>query len=81
MTLYQYKMLSEDEQYDTVFAKGKFLDIVIEGNSKYVLYALDMFFVEVIWDNEKDEIIGLGQFKEGNSLVTLSRSRPCFLRL
>ncbi|WP_299159370.1 hypothetical protein [uncultured Eudoraea sp.] len=41
MTLYEYKMLSEDEQYDTVFSKGKFLDIVIEGNTKYVLYAID----------------------------------------
>ena len=49
MTLYEYKMLSEDEQYETVFAKGKFLDIVIEGNSKFVLYARDKFFVEVIW--------------------------------
>ena len=61
-------MLSEDEQYETVFSKGKFLDIVIEGNSKFVLYALDMFFVEVIWDIEEDQIIGLGQFKEGDSL-------------
>ena len=68
MTLYEYKMLSEDEQYDTVFAKGKFLDIVIEGNSKYVLYAIDKFFVEVVWNNEKDQIIGIGQFKEGDSL-------------
>ena len=31
-------------------------------------YAIDKFFVEVIWDIEKDEIIGLGQFKEGDSL-------------
>ena len=68
MTLYEYKMLSEDEQYDTVFARGKFLDIVIEGSSKYVRYAIDKFFVEVIWNNEKDEIIGLGQFKEEESL-------------
>ena len=29
MTLYEYKMLPEDEQYDTVFSKGKFLDVVI----------------------------------------------------
>ena len=41
MTLYEYKMLSEDEQYDTVFSKGKFLVIVIEDNTKYVLYAID----------------------------------------
>ncbi|MGB5272348.1 hypothetical protein [Eudoraea sp.] len=45
-----------------LIAKGKFLDIVIEGNSKYVIYAIDMFFVEVIWDIETDEIIGKGQF-------------------
>ena len=32
LTLYEYKMLSEDKQYDTVFAKGKFLDIVIGLN-------------------------------------------------
>ena len=68
MTLYEYKMLSEDEHYDIVFSKGKFVDIVIEGNSKYVLYALKMFFVEVIWDIEKNEIIGKGQFVEGKSL-------------
>ncbi len=68
MTLCEYKMLSDDDQYDTVLAKGKFLDIVIEGNSKFVLYAIDKFFVEVIWDTEKDEIIGKGQFKEGDNL-------------
>jgi len=45
-----------------------FGDIYIEGNTKYVLYAIDKFFVEVIWDIEKDEIIGKGQFKEGESL-------------
>ena len=50
MTLYEYKALSEDDQYDTVFSKGKFLDIVLEGNSKYVLYAIDKFFVEVEWE-------------------------------
>jgi hypothetical protein len=41
---------------------------VIDGNTKYVLYAINMFFVEVIWDNKKDEIIGNGVFKEGDSL-------------
>ena len=43
------------------------MDIHINGNTKYVLYAIDMFFVEVIWDEEKDEIIGIGQFVEGDS--------------
>ncbi|UCD61614.1 MAG: hypothetical protein JSV59_03310 [Flavobacteriaceae bacterium] len=40
MTLYEYKMLSENDQYDTVFSKGTFLDIHIDVNTKYVLYAI-----------------------------------------
>ena len=68
MTLYQYKTLSEDDQWDTVFSIGKFLDIVFEGNSKYVLYAIDKFFVEVEWNIETDEIIGKGEFKYGHTL-------------
>ena len=68
MTLYEYKMLSEDEQWDAVFSIGKFLDIFIEGNSKYVLYAIDKFFVEVEWNIENDNIIGKGEFKYGDTL-------------
>jgi len=29
MTLYEYKALSADQQYDIVFSKGRFLDMVI----------------------------------------------------
>ena len=60
-------MLSEDDQWDTVFSIGKFLDIVIEGNSKYVLYAIDKFFVEVVWDIQKDEIVGCAAFEQGKT--------------
>ena len=58
-------MLSEDEQYDTVFSKGRYLDMVIEGNSKFVLYAIDKFFVEVEWNIETDQIVDKGEFKCG----------------
>ncbi len=34
MTLHEYKMLSEDDQWDAVISKDRFRDIVIEGNSK-----------------------------------------------
>ena len=68
MTLYEYKMLSEDEQYDTVFAKGNADPASQVSNSKYVLYAIDKFFVEVEWNVETDEILGKGVFKEGDSL-------------
>ena len=61
-------MQSEDDQWDTVFSIGRFLDIVKEGNSKYVLYAIDQFFVEVEWNIENDEIVGKGEFKCGTTL-------------
>ncbi len=47
MTLYEYKMLSEEDQYNTVLSKGRYLDMVIEGNSKFILDAIDKFFIEV----------------------------------
>ncbi len=58
MTLYEYLMLSDDDQCNAIWDKGKFLDIHLEGNTKLVLYAIDLFFVEVIWEIEKDEIVG-----------------------
>lgn len=68
MTLYEYKMLLEDEQYDIVFSQGKFLDIVIEGTTKYVLYAIDKFFVEVVYDATHNVITEVRSFKYGQSL-------------
>jgi hypothetical protein len=61
-------MLSEDDQYVTVSSNGKFLDMVIEGNSKFVLYAIDKFFVEVLSNIETDEIVAKGVFKCGHTL-------------
>ena len=68
MTLNEFKMLSEDGQWATVYSMGKSLDIVIEGNSKYVLYAIDKFFVEVEWNIETEEIVDKRVFKLGDTL-------------
>ncbi len=40
----------------------------IEGNSKFVLYALDKFYIEVEWDIETDQIVDKGVFKCGDTL-------------
>ncbi len=47
-------------------AHGMF--VVIEGNSKYVLYAIDKFFVEVVYDGEHNTITELRAFKTGHLL-------------
>ena len=68
MTLYEFNCLSGHKKYDTTFQKGTFLDYRIEGNIRYALYAIDMFFVEVEYDNGKNKIQNLRSFKCGELL-------------
>ena len=68
MTLYEFRMLDEDAQWDAVWAYGKFVDLYLTPDIKYVLYTIDRFFVEVEWDIATDQIIGKGAFIEGDSL-------------
>ena len=65
LTLYQYKLLSDHEQYDLLFTQGDFLDMVIEGNSRFAVYALFKFFVEVEYINKENKIIALKSFVTG----------------
>ena len=62
MGIYDINILSEHDQYDTVFTKGQFVDTVTKGDVKYALYGVSMFWVEVKWDNKKGEVIGKGTF-------------------
>jgi len=61
-------MTSLNLRLKALFSIGKFLDIFIEGNSKYVLYAIDKFFVEVEWNVKTKEIVDKGVFKYGDTL-------------
>ena len=68
MTLYEYMMLSEHDQYDTVFTKGQFVDTVTKGETKFVLYAVSMFWVEVTYDAKDNRITGIKSFVGGETL-------------
>ncbi|WBL26768.1 hypothetical protein [Zunongwangia sp. HGR-M22] len=59
LTLYQYKLLSDHEQYELLFTQGDFLDMVIEGNSRFAVYALFRFFVEVEYNNKENNGIAV----------------------
>lgn len=65
LTLYQYKLLSDQDQYDLLFTQGDFLDMIIAGNSRFAVYALFNFFVEVEYNNRENKIIGLKSFVTG----------------
>ena len=68
MTLCQFKMLSKDDQYRTVFTKGQFVEAVTEGETQYVLYAVSMFWVAVTSNAASNKILKCAPFVHGNSL-------------
>ena len=61
-------MLSKDEQYDTVFNKGQFVDSVTKGEIKYALYPVSMFSVEITYDAKDNNITGIKSFIGGDTL-------------
>ena len=46
MTLYQFKLLRERDQYNTVWEKGILVDARITEQYKFLLYRVDTFYVE-----------------------------------
>ena len=72
MGLYEYKILSEDEQWNTLWDKGKFLTNLKLIDKSFSLYAIDKFFVEVELDQLTDKIIGKKVFMHGHCMEKYS---------
>ena len=68
MGIYDFNILTEHYKYDTVFTKGQFVDTVTKGKTKYALYAVSMFWVEVTYDAKDNKITGIKSFVGGESL-------------
>lgn len=66
--LYDFLTLQDQEQYDLVFTEGVFIDYKIEGDQRFALYAIEMFFVEVEYDNLNNTIKNKLAFKTGSTL-------------
>ena len=65
MTLYDFKLKSDHEQYDIVFTQGDFVDYSLEESRRFALFAVFKFFVEVEYDLSSNEIIGKRSFVTG----------------
>jgi hypothetical protein len=50
MTLYEFNILTLEDKQATVWDKGTFLDNYITKDIRINCYALDKFFVEVVYD-------------------------------
>ena len=49
-----------------VYKKGMYLDTISENNYRYLLYAVNMFFVEVVYNVVSNKIEKLNSFKTGD---------------
>lgn len=67
-SLYEFKLLPDHDQYDLVFTQGEFITQLEVGGSRFALYALYRFFVEIEYDIAKNDIIGKRSFISGELL-------------
>jgi hypothetical protein len=68
MTLYQFNTLELNEQMEAVNQYGTFLDNYIGNGERCNCYAIDKFFIEVVYDGEQNVITEVRSFKYGHSL-------------
>jgi len=61
-------MLNDDEQLSAVWDKGIFLENYITKTEKINCYAIEMFFVEVVYDAKENKIREVRSFKEGHRI-------------
>ena len=67
MTLYEFNRLELNERMEAVNQYGTFLDNNITKDIKINCYAIDKFFVEVVYDSVHNTIIEIRSFKYGHS--------------
>ncbi len=63
-----FKKLTQHEQYDLVFTRGNFVDYYLKGETRFALYSIFKFFVEVEYNVPKNKIINLITFEDGKLL-------------
>jgi hypothetical protein len=65
LSINDFNILTQHEQYDLVFTKGDFVNYYLKGATRYALYSLFKFFVEVEYNVSRNRIINLKAFEEG----------------
>ena len=65
MTLYQFNLLALNERMEAVNQYGTFIDNHISDLEKCNLYAIGLFFAEVVYDSQSNTITEIKSFKTG----------------
>jgi len=62
MTLSEFNRMAVKDQLEITWDKGILEDNVAHGNYHYLLYRLGDFFVEITFNSETDDVVGLKSF-------------------
>lgn len=73
MTLYEFNLLPNQDQYELVFTKGEYVTNREEGGIRFALYAIYWFFVEIEYDIKNNKIVGKRSFITGKLLDKYSK--------
>lgn len=68
LTFQNFKDLAQNEQYDLVFTQGDFINYYLKGETRYALYSLFNFFVEIEYNVRKNKILNIIAFEDGKLL-------------
>ncbi|MEP3838891.1 MAG: hypothetical protein ABJM36_14660 [Algibacter sp.] len=68
MTLYEFNILELNERMKAVNQNGIFLDNHVTEREKCNLYAIGLFFVEVVYNSKNNVISEIRSFKTGELL-------------
>lgn len=68
MKLYEFSILSEEEQYNAIWSLGVHVDSYINNNVAINLYVISDFYSEVYYDRNTNKILYKKTFKQGERL-------------
>ncbi|RZJ75680.1 MAG: hypothetical protein EOO45_04825 [Flavobacterium sp.] len=68
MKLFEYKKLSEQDQYSILWEQGVLIDACMQGEVKKLLYAVDNFYIELWCHVITNKILWKLSFKQGKLL-------------
>lgn len=68
MTMYEYFMLKEHDQVMVLADKGEYVATYDNGGTKFVLYSLSTFFLELEQDKTTQKLVGRQIFQSGAQL-------------
>jgi hypothetical protein len=76
MKLYEFLILSDELQYQSVWDLGVHIDNIVYERINYQLYAINDFYVEIHYNIADNKIVGKLAFRNGQALEKYLKDLP-----